>query len=115
MIILLSTDTLSLITSDLSTIDVHASWLDNAAGLVSVGRENTTIMPATTTDIVAAPPTGTQRNVRTLHVRNRGSLDNTVTVVHFDGAVSVELYREILSPDSQFQYNDGNGFTTAPV
>jgi hypothetical protein len=115
MIILLSTDTLSLTTSSTSTIDVHASWLDNTSNVVSVGRENTSITTATTTEVVAPPASGTQRNVRTLHIRNVGLSANAVTVVHFDGDISVELYKQTLDPDQQFQYNDGVGFTVAGV
>jgi hypothetical protein len=115
MIILLATDTLSILTSSISTIDVHASWLDNTSNVVSVGRENTSITTAATTEVVTPPASGVQRNVRTLHIRNRGVAVNAVTVVHFDGDISVELYKQTLDPDQQFQYNDGVGFTVAGV
>jgi hypothetical protein len=115
MIILLPTDTLSIVTSSTSAIDVHASWLDNTSNVVSVGRENTSITTATTTEVVAPPPSGTQRNVRTLYIRNRGVTSNDVTVVHSDGDISVELYQQTLEPGAQLQYNDGIGFSSAPV
>lgn len=115
MIILASTDSLQVATSSIEPIDVHVSWLDNSSGAVSVGRKNTSITSAMTTTVGPSPSAEVQRNVRTLHIRNKGSADNVVTVIHFDGAVSVELYSETLAPDSQFQYNDGNGFNTAPL
>jgi hypothetical protein len=113
LIILASTDTLELVTSSASTIDVHASWLDNGAGSVSVGRKNTAIASAATTVIVPSPSTG-QRNVRTLHIRNKGISDNAVVVRHNDGTVAVEIYKQTLAVDTQFQYNDGNGFAAPP-
>jgi hypothetical protein len=113
MIILLATDTLSITTSSTSTIDVHASWLDNTSNVVSVGRENTSVTVAGVAEVVLGPASGTQRNVRTLHIRNTGGSPNDVTVVHFDGDISVELYKQTLDPDQQFQYNDGVGFTVA--
>jgi hypothetical protein len=112
MLILSSTsDKLQLSLGSAGTIDVHASWMDNVAGAVGPGRTNTpTISTATTVDIVPAPAAGTQRNVKTLHVRNRGAAANTVTVLHTDGTVTVSLHSVILLPGSTLEYIDEVGF-----
>jgi hypothetical protein len=112
MLILASTtDKLQLTTQAAGTVDVHASWMDNAAGAVGPGRTNTpTITTATTTDIVAPPAASAQRNVKTLHVRNRGVAANTVIVVHTDGTTVVTLYSVPLQPGYTLEYIDGVGF-----
>jgi hypothetical protein len=112
MIILVGADTLQVVTSADGAIDVHASWLDNTAGAVSVGRSNTAIATAGTVDVVISPAAGTQRNVRTLYIRNKDTGSNDVTVCHNDGVMVVELYKVTLPPDGQAQYNDGNGFAS---
>jgi hypothetical protein len=112
MLILSSTaDKLQLSVGSAGAIDVHASWMDNVAGAVGPGRTNTpTITTAITTDIVAAPASGTQRNVKTLHIRNRGSAANTVTVGHTDGTVQAWLHSANLAPGSTLEYIDEVGF-----
>jgi hypothetical protein len=112
MLILSSTsDKLQLSTQAAGTIDVHASWMDNAAGAVGPGRTNTpTISTATTVDIVSPPAASTQRNVKTLHVRNRGAAANTVTVLHTDGTTAVTLYSVPLQPGYTLEYVDEIGF-----
>lgn len=46
-----------------STIEVHASYVDNNAGVITPNRTNTRITTATTTTIVPAPSSGVQRNL----------------------------------------------------
>jgi len=112
MLILASaTDLLQLVTGSAGQIDVHASWMDNVSGAVGPGRTNTpTITTAGTTTVVAAPTSGTQRNVKTLHVRNRGSSANVVTVTHTDGTTPVQLQSASLAPGATLQYVDEIGF-----
>lgn len=113
MIILIEGDLLQVDVANAGAvaIDVHASWLDNTAGAVSVGRADTAIETVGLTDIVASPITDTQRNVRSLYLRNVGTTDNIITVMHWDGSRSVELYAASLAAGAQLQYNDGRGFT----
>lgn len=114
MLILASTsDKLQLITSAAATVNVHASWLDNSAGVVAPGRANTAISTATTTDVVASPATGIARAVKTMHVRNtHASLATDVTVQHTDGTTVAQLYNVTLPPGAELQYTD-NGFSTS--
>lgn len=111
MLLLTSTaDKLQVITGSAGTIDVHASWLDNVAGAVAPGRTNTNISTATTTDVVASPAASTQRNVKTLHIRNRGVAVNVITVQHTDGVTVSQLYQQVLPPEQTLQYIDEIGF-----
>jgi hypothetical protein len=112
MILLTSvTDKLRLTTSAAVTTDVHASWIDNAAGTITPGRTNTAITTAATTDIVGVPGSSTQRNVKTLHIRNKhATLSQQITVIHTDGTTAVELHSCTLTAGQALQYVDGQGF-----
>jgi hypothetical protein len=112
MLILASTtDLIQLQVASAGQIDVHASWMDNVSGAVGAGRTNTpTITTSTTVTIVASPASGAQRNVKTLHIRNRGSASNTVTLIHTDGSTAVQIDKMTLSPGVTLQYIDEVGF-----
>ena len=99
-------------TNSAATVDVHASWVDNASGTITPGRTNTAIAAAATTTIVAAPGASTQRNVQTLNALNKhASLADTVTVRHTDGVTAVDLFTTVLAPGEQLQFLDGRGFS----
>ena len=120
MLILASvTDALQVVTGAAGTIDVHASWMDNVAGAVGLGRTNTpTITTATATTVVAAPAANVQRNLKTLHIRNRGAASNDITVRHTDGTTTVELIKITVQPNITLQYIDEVGFQavwTVPI
>lgn len=111
MILLTSTsDLLRVITGTDKTIDVHASWVDNASGTITPGRTNTLISTATTTTVVASPAASTQRNVQTLTIRNRDTTACDITVIHSDGTNIPELCKTTLAPNTELQYLDGVGF-----
>lgn len=112
MILLTSTsDILRLITSAASAVDVHASFMDFNGTIVVPGRQNTVgISGATTTTIVSAPGASIQRNIKMLTVRNRGALNQDVTIVHFDGSLAPEMHKVTLAPGESLQYSDALGF-----
>jgi hypothetical protein len=112
MLILASTaDALQVFTGVAGTIDVHASWMDNVSGAVGPGRTNTTtITAATTTTVVSAPAASVQRNIKTLHIRNRGGASMDLGVIHTDGTTAVELWRGPLPSGYTLQYVDEVGF-----
>jgi hypothetical protein len=117
MIILSSTsDKLQVITSAAATVDVHASWIDNANGAITPGRSNTAISTATTTDIVGAPGAGTLRDIETVHIRNKhASTACDVTVQHTDGTIVSQMHKLTLTAGMALQYVDGEGFLLAPT
>lgn len=111
MILLVSpTDKLQLVTSAAGDVDAHASFVDYDGAAVTPGRKNTPIAAQATTDVVDAPGAGVQRNVKTLHVRNKGAGAVDVTVQHTDGANAVELYKATMNAGAQLQYTEGLGF-----
>jgi hypothetical protein len=112
MLLLTSTsDVLQIVTDAAASVDVHASWLDNAAGTVTPGRTNTAIATAATTTVVDSPGASTQRNVQTLIVRNKSAATSSaVTVRHSDGSTIVELFKVTLYPAQELTYIDGQGW-----
>lgn len=116
MIILASTaDKVQVISSAVAALDVHASWLDNASGAVTPGRTNSAITTATTTDVVGSPASGVQRNLETLHIRNKHVTNSCdVTVQHTDGTTVVQLHKVTLAAGAALQYVDKIGFALAP-
>ena len=120
MILLTSTsDILRVVTAQaVSTIGVHASYMDNVSGAVTPGRTNTNITTATTTTVVGSPGASTQRNVNDLSIENNNaSTSCVVTVQHFDGTTSVDLISVTLLPgenlnlreDGSWSHKDSNG------
>lgn len=112
MINLTSTsDLVELVTGSALNIDVHASWVDLATSTTTPGRTNTLITTATTTTIVASPAASTQRNVKTITIRNRdASNSQAITVEHTDGTSLVQLVKVTLLAGYTLAYNEGNGW-----
>ena len=102
MLLLTSTsDRVLLATSSADTIEVHASYVDNISGELVPGRKNTTISSATTTTIVESPGTSTQRNIRTLYLKNEGVGTNTLTVNHDNGSVVATIWEGSLAAEEE--------------
>src|SRR5438105_613062 len=115
MILLTSTsDLLQVITaSPVSTIYVHATFMDYAAGVVTPGRTNTQITAGapTTTTVVASPASATQRNVKSLVIQNgHASSSDTITIQHTDGSTVAQLFKYTLLAGETIQYFDTLGF-----
>lgn len=112
MLLLTSTsDKIQVISAQAVTLDVHSSFVDYASGTVTPGRTNAAISTATTTDIIAAPAGSTQRNAKTINVRNKhATLSCDVTVQHTDGTTVVELVKMTLSPGDTLEYIEGVGW-----
>lgn len=94
MLLLTSTsDIVRIVTgAAVSTITVHADWVDNASGTITPGRTNTNITTATTTTVVGSPGASTQRNVKGVYItNNHASSSCQVTAQHFDGTTSTDL------------------------
>jgi len=113
MLLLTSTsDILRLTTGTATTtIEVHASYIDNAAGTITPGRTNTRITTAATTTVVASPGASTQRNVKGLYITNNSAGTTClVGVEHFDGTNSVELMQFNLLPGENMTFNEDGGW-----
>jgi len=112
MLLLTSTsDLIQVVTGSASTVDVHASWVDNNAGTITPGRTNTAITTAATTTVVASPGASTQRNIQTLNVRNKdAAVTNAVTIRHTDGTTIVELIKATLGLGEELSFVAGHGW-----
>lgn len=107
-----TTDKIQAITTGTADTTVHASYVDKISATdVTPGRTNTaTIVTATTTDLVVGTATG-QRNIKYLNVRNKhASAAQTVTIVHTDNTVAVELMKVTLAAGEVLTYEDGIGW-----
>jgi hypothetical protein len=113
MILLNSTsDKLRLVTAQAGDIRVHAAYADLAAGAVTVGRLNTAISTATTTDIVASPAASTSRAVQLVNIWNDSTTNaNRVTIQHTDGTTTVDIYSLSLPAQAGIVYVEGEGWT----
>lgn len=108
MLLLSSTsDIVRVITGAASAIKVHASYVDNAAGVITPGRTNTSITTATTTTVVGSPAASTHRNLKHLNITNtHASASCNVKVEHFDGTTAVELMGFVLLPGENMVFNE---------
>jgi hypothetical protein len=118
MLLLISTsDKIQVITgSAVSTMNVEAVFADYNAPAITPGRTNTAITTATTTDVVAAPGSGVQRNVKRLSVYNsHATSSNLVTVKHTDGTTVSILVAYTLLPGEILYYVEAGYFAVTDV
>lgn len=114
MLILASTsDIVRVVTGSAGDIEVHASWLDNNAGVISVGKTNTaSIATATTTTLVGAPAASQQRNVRHLNVmNNHATVSNAIRIENFDGTNTEVLWKGTLLAGESIVFDQGGRWT----
>lgn len=71
----------------------NASWMDNSAGTITVGRTNTAaITSATTTTIVGSPGSSVQRSAESITIRNNHATSSSIIKVqHYDGTNTSDL------------------------
>lgn len=116
MLLLCSTsDKLQIITATpVSTIHVHASYVDVDGTTVTPGRKNTLITAGapTTTDVVLSPGSATTyRNVKALTIRNsHATSSNAITIQHTDGTTVAELHKYTLLAGETLMYIEGVGW-----
>lgn len=111
--ILLTTNaqTLELVTSSASSTDYHVSWTDITTTTFTPGSTQGNIASATTTTILAAPASSTQRQVKMITVANKGTLSLTVTLQKDVSATDYEiLCSATLGLDESLQYIEKTGF-----
>jgi hypothetical protein len=96
-----------------ASVDVHVSWVDNNAGTITPGRFNVVgIATATTTDIVASPGSGVQRNVKAIYITNTSSTTSTqATVLHTDGTNVSDIMGVTLLPGENLVMDDTGHWT----
>lgn len=113
MILLASTGDLIQVISGqaVSTITVHASFVDYNGTTATPTRTNTLITTATTTTVVASPGSSIQRNVKALVIHNSHATSScAITVQHTDSSNVVLLMTYTLLAGETIQYYDTLGF-----
>jgi hypothetical protein len=105
-------DLLQIALSTAGPVDVHTSWVDTvtATGSITPGRTNIAAISAGLTVVVSAPVAGAQRNVKTLHIRNKSAAPCQVIVMHSDGTNTEHLYDTTLGGGGALQCTDQGGF-----
>lgn len=114
LLLLATTDTMSVITSAAATLDVVASIQDKttASGAIASASQRTAITTATTTTVVSAPASGVERNVVELTLRNKhASLATDVTVqLAATGPTLYEMFKVTLNAGDTLEYIEGIGY-----
>ena len=89
-------------------LDFQTGWADQTTTAFTPGRTNTngTTAGGATVTIVGSPAGSTQRQVKTITIRNaQATYGNTLTVQHFDGTTSVDVWSGTLLPSESVQYD----------
>lgn len=109
-----TTEILELLTTSTASTDYYVAWVDHTSSAFTPGQSNGNIASATTTTILSAPASSTQRQVKFLSLRNRStSASQTVTIKHDTSGTERYITSDItLSPGESLEYNDGIGFIT---
>lgn len=113
LLLLATTDKLQLVTSAAADIDVVASIQDKttSTGAIGSASQRTTITTATTTDIVAAPSSGIERNIVELTARNaHATQPSDVTAVLNANGTLYEICKFTLAAGDTLEYIEGVGW-----
>mgnify|MGYP000334863750 CR=1 FL=1 len=79
--------------SAVTAIDVHASYVDlTSAPSYTPGSSEVEITTAATTSVVSSPGAGVSRRIKKLTVRNSSTQPCQVTVQHYDGTITADLF-----------------------
>lgn len=113
MLLLYATDKLQIVTADAATLDVHASFVDLSGTTVTPGRQNTAIVTATTTDVVAAPGGSVTRNIKTLMLRNKHATQSVGVIVRHNSGTSVDLIQSTVAAGGEMYYHEGQGWSVS--
>lgn len=87
-------------------IDIQANWADQTTTAFTPGRTNSNGATAggATLTIVGSPLGSTQRQVKTITIFNaNATYSNLITVQHFDGSTSDDVWRGTLLPYEMVQ------------
>jgi hypothetical protein len=112
-----ATDQLQVLTDAAGPIHAHASWVDitPSTAAIAPGRANTIINAASAVSIAGSPVASTQRNVKTVHLFNKGSINCGVTIQAVDAGGTFALYNALLTPGSMLELTDMGGIRLGRV
>lgn len=113
LLLVATTDKISLITSAAITLDVVVNAQDKttSTGVLASVSQRTAITTATTTDILAVPGAGIERNCKLINARNKhASLAGDVTVQINQNGTLFELAKYTLNAGDTLEYVEGIGW-----
>lgn len=103
-----TTESLEVTTSAAVNLDYAVSYVDNASGTITPGSSHGQVATATTTAVLAAPGSSTQRAVTAVSLCNVGSASQTVVVKHDTSGTERVIARASLAASECFSAaNDG--------
>ena len=103
-----TTESLEVTTSAAVNLDYAVSYVDNASGTITPGSSHGQVTTATTTAVLAAPGSSTQRAVTAVSLCNVGSASQTVVVKHDTSGTERVIARASLAASECFSAaNDG--------
>lgn len=105
-----TTHILELTTGSATNVDVFCSYADHTTAGAILGDQQTLITTATTTTILSAPASSTQRQVKLINVRNTSASTNVVTVKKDISGTEYDLFSVTLGNGEQLEYLDGKGW-----
>lgn len=92
MIILLTSETLELVTSSTANIDYYISYVDITTTTFAPSSTQGTIASATTTTILSAPGASTQRQIKYINIVNRhATASNNITLIKDVSATNYQI------------------------
>lgn len=108
-----TTDKLQIISGQAGALDVHISYVDltSAGAWSGAGRQNTAIVTAAATDVLAAPGVSVIRNAKTINVRNAHASNSCdVTVLYNQNGTTFTLHKVTLRAGEALEYIEGVGW-----
>jgi hypothetical protein len=105
-----TTESLELQTSSVASTDYTVGYADNTTTTFIPGSGQGNIASITTTTIIPAPAASTQRQVKLLTIRNKGTVQQTVTIKKDVSGTEYILIQVTLLPGESIYYVDGVGF-----
>lgn len=105
-----NTEKLQIITTAAISIDCYCTWVDLILSPASYTPDNISlnIATATTTDLVAAPASGTRRQIKYISIKNKGASQQTITIMIDVSATDYHLTPAIiLDAGETLCYSDG--------
>lgn len=111
MILDSTTKKLELLTATAASTDFSVSYVDITTTTFVGGSTDGNVAAATTTDLVLAPAASTQRQIKTIEIRNRDTTTQTVTIkLDVSGAERYKTAETALLPGECLYYAEGRGW-----
>lgn len=106
-----TTDSLELVTENLTSIDYSVVWADHSSSSVILSRSLGTVASITTASLVTAPSAGTTRQIRGVTLVNTTSGSASTIKIQIDNTSTETVLSKInLQPGDSFNYSDGTGW-----